>query len=382
MPLKIKQISDNIIRQLFLILIIALTAILIIYELSYFIPGVLGAITLYILFRKPYFYLTETKKWNKPLASIFLILLSFITIAVPLWLLVEVLVPQISSLIDNKDIAIEKFNAIKAFLGSKPLLNKINLSEENLLVVLQKITTYLPRIFNSAAAVLVNLATAFFILYFMQVKARPMESRVKLLLPISEEETQSLWEQTNLMVRSNALGIPILALCQGLVAVVGYLIFGVENALLWGLLTGAATIVPAVGTMVVWVPIVLVQFGLGHTAGAIGLALYSLVVVGGIDNVLRFTLLKKLGDVHPLITVFGVILGLNLFGLMGLIFGPLLLSYFGVLLELYRTEFSRKKRTPKDKPQPPNGLSINSPGATSGPLAEHPEAGETASQSL
>ncbi len=345
MALKIKQISDNIIRQLFLIVMIGVTAIIIIFELRYFIPGLLGAITLYILFRKPYYYLTEAKKWNKHATSIFLILLSFVTIAVPLWVLVEILIPQISSLIANKDIAIQKFNALKTFLSSKPLLNKINLSEENLLVLIQKITAYLPRVFNSAAAVLVNLATAFFILYFMQVRARAMESRIKLLLPISEEDTQSLWNQTNLMVRSNALGIPILALCQGLVAALGYILFGVENALLWGLLTGAATIVPAIGTMIVWVPIVLIQFGVGHTASAIGLTLYCLIVVGGIDNVLRFTILKKLGDVHPLITVFGVILGLNLFGLMGLIFGPLLLSYFGILIELYRTEFGRKKKT-------------------------------------
>lgn len=343
--MKVKKISDDIIRQLFLILLIGFIGIVIIYYLKYFIPGVLGAITLYILFRKGYFRLTEQRKWNKSLTSALLMFITLITIAVPVWLIVEILIPQISSLLANRQIIVEKFNAVKAFMASKPLLNRINLSEENLLAQLQKVTTYIPRILNSVAEIFVNIATAFFILYFMQVSARNMEKRISLYLPFSPENKDRLWAETNMMVRSNALGIPILAVCQGLVAVAGYWIFGVRNPFLWGMLTGAASVVPAVGTMIVWVPICIVQFATGENiTNAILLTIYCLVVVGGIDNILRFTILKKIGNVHPLITVFGVLLGLNLFGIMGLIFGPLLLSYFSLLTKIYRTEFGKKQK--------------------------------------
>jgi predicted PurR-regulated permease PerM len=342
--MKINTISDTIIRQVFLILLIAFIGIIILYKLNYFIPGALGALTLYILFRKTYFRLTEKRGWNKSLASLFLMFLSLLVIGIPLWLLIDFLIPQISAVLSNQQIIIEKFISVKAFLNSKPVLDRINLSEENLLKNLQAITKYIPALLNSVAEVFVNIATAFFILYFMQVDSRNLERKIKFFMPMSEANTQTLWDETNIMVKSNAIGIPILGLCQGTFAAIGYWIFGVSNPVLWGMITGAATVVPAVGTMIIWVPVCIVLFALGKTGAALGLTIYSLIVVGGIDNVLRFTILKKLGGIHPLITVFGVIIGLRLFGVMGLIFGPLLLSYFILLLKIYRTEFGKKQQ--------------------------------------
>jgi predicted PurR-regulated permease PerM len=348
-----ERISNNVIRQVLLILLIVLTGIVILFNLKYFIPGVLGAITLYILFRDVFFRLTEKRKWNKSLASILLMIISLVLIAGSVWILVEVLIPQFKSIVNNKQIIIEKFDSLKAFMESKPLLNRINLSEENLMNQLQKVTTYIPGILNSIAEIFVNVVTAFFILYFMQVNARTMERRVRIFMPMSNENARNLWTETDLMVRANALGIPLMALAQGILAWLGYWFLGVNNPLMWGLITGAATIVPAVGTMIVWVPICIVQFATGHTAAAIALTIYCLVIVGGADNVLRFTILKRIGDVHPLITVFGVLLGLKLFGIMGLIFGPLLLSYFGLLLKIYRTEFGKRPPLPEEVEIPP-----------------------------
>ncbi|MBO9619359.1 MAG: AI-2E family transporter [Niabella sp.] len=347
--MNVKKIDDNILRQLVLILLIGLIGFLIFFNLRYFTPGILGAITLYILFRKTYFRLTEERKWRKPLASIFLMLLTLIVVALPLWLIIEVMIPQIGGLLANKQVVVEKYNAIKAFLATKPILNRINLSEDAVLGALGKVTAYFPGLLNSVAEILVNIFTALFILYFMQVNARGMERRVRLFVPFSDENTQTLWDETKMMVRANALGIPILALCQGLVAVIGYWIFGVNDFVMWGLITGAASMVPAVGTMIIWVPICIVQFATGHTVNGIWLTLYCLVAVGGIDNVLRFTILKKIGNIHPLITVFGVILGLKLFGVMGLIFGPLFMSYFILLIQVYRIEFGKKSEVAKTK---------------------------------
>jgi predicted PurR-regulated permease PerM len=140
------------------------------------------------------------------------------------------------------------------------------------------------------------------------------------------------------------VGIPVLALAQGLIALLGYWVCGVEGAVLWGLLTGLATVIPVIGTMIVWVPICIYLFAIGKPEYGIGLALYCLIIVGLADNVIRFLFLKRFGDVHPLITVFGVILGLNIFGMVGLIFGPLLMSYFLLLIKIYQVEFGDEKK--------------------------------------
>lgn len=340
-----QKINNSVLTQIALVSFIILLLIVICYQLAYFIPGVLGAITLYILSRDFYFYLVEKKGWKGWIASLSIILITFISVAIPLWLMVEVLIPQINSLTRNTPTIISKFNALKEFMASKPILENINLSEEALIKQLQKIATYIPMVLNGIAAILANVATAFFILYFMQINGRSMERRLAVLLPFTEENNNNLWKETNMMVRSNALGIPLLGLCQGLVAVLGYWVFGVDNFFLWGMITGVASLIPVLGTMVVWIPICIIQFATGNIGSAIGLTIYCTIAVGGIDNILRFTILKKIGDVHPLITVFGVILGLNMFGIMGLIFGPLLLSYFIVLTKIYRTEFGRKQNS-------------------------------------
>lgn len=81
------------------------------------------------------------------------------------------------------------------------------------------------------------------------------------------------------------------------------------------------------------------MYATGNEFYATGLTLYSVIVIGNVDYVARITLMKKIGDVHPLVTILGVIVGLNLFGFVGLIFGPLLISYFMVLVKIYLNEF-------------------------------------------
>jgi predicted PurR-regulated permease PerM len=98
-----------------------------------------------------------------------------------------------------------------------------------------------------------------------------------------------------------------------------------------------------VGTMIVWVPLVLYLYAIGIIWPATWLALYSFFITGNVDYLARLTLMKKMGNVHPIITVLGVIVGLKLFGFMGLIFGPLLVSYFIVLVKIYLNEFASIK---------------------------------------
>src|SRR5690606_29264937 len=114
-------------------------------------------------------------------------------------------------------------------------------------------------------------------------------------------------------------------------------------ALFWGILTGVASIIPVVGSMAIWVPLVVIKFATGDMGIALGLMLYSAIVISNIDNVLRFTLVQKISNVHPIITVLGVIMGLQIFGIMGLIFGPLLIAYLTLLIKIYRLEFKDNK---------------------------------------
>ena len=205
------------------------------------------------------------------------------------------------------------------------------------------IVSILPRIgqiiMESISSLAINLFVMVFVLYFMLIGGKKMEAYVNDILPFNEANTQEVIHEINMIVRSNAIGIPLLAIIQGGVAMIGYLIFGAPNVLVLGFLTCFATIIPMVGTALIWFPVAAYLAVTGDWFNAIGLAAYGGIVISQSDNLIRFILQKKMADTHPLITIFGVVIGLPLFGFMGVIFGPLLLSLFFLFVDMFKKEY-------------------------------------------
>lgn len=120
-----------------------------------------------------------------------------------------------------------------------------------------------------------------------------MEQYVNDLLPFNDDNTQNVIHEINMIVRSNAIGIPLLAVIQGGVAMIGYWIFGAPNILFTGFLTCFASIIPMVGTALVWFPIAVYMALIGNWVQAIGLAIYGGAVISQLDNLIRFIIQKK-----------------------------------------------------------------------------------------
>ena len=192
---------------------------------------------------------------------------------------------------------------------------------------------------GSISSFAINVVVLLFVLYFMLIGGRDMEEYVSEILPFNKRNKKNILHEFNMIVKSNAIGIPLLAVIQGAVAMLGYFIFGAPSPVLWGFLSCFATIIPIVGTALIWVPLALYMGMTGHWGMAIGLAAYALVVISNVDNLVRFMLQKKMADTHPLITIFGVVIGLSLFGFMGVIFGPLLLSIFVFCVNIFKVEY-------------------------------------------
>ena len=185
----------------------------------------------------------------------------------------------------------------------------------------------------------VNIVVLLLVLYFMLTGGRAMEAYVRDLVPFDGGQRDDVIHEMHQIVRSNAIGIPLLAVVQGGVALVGYLIFGVPDPLFWGVLTCFATVIPIVGTALLWLPLAAYLALEGHWAAAVGLAAYGTLVVTHVDNLTRLVLQRRMADIHPLVTVFGVFVGLALFGFMGIIFGPLMLSLFLFCLHIFKRRY-------------------------------------------
>lgn len=326
-------------RQILILVLILAIAVLLISQLTIFIPGMLGGITLYILSRSSYFQLIFKRKWKKGWTALLFIFGYLIIIAIPVYVSIALVSPKISAMAENQAQIITSIQSVSAKVHEKTGVTI--LSGESAKNIAQKVSTYIPIVINSTMALLTNLIIMFFLLYYLLVHGREMEKYLSKVTPLKHDNVNLLAGETKMMIRANALGIPIICIVQGAFASLGYWIFGVEDWALWGFVTGVFAFFPLVGTMIIWVPLVAYLFIHGDNWPAIGLTAYSFIVTGNVDYIARLKLMKYMGDVHPVITVLGVIVGLNLFGFMGLIFGPLLISYFLIMVKIYINEFDK-----------------------------------------
>jgi len=177
----------------------------------------------------------------------------------------------------------------------------------------------------------------------MLINQEKLKELLNSYIPLGKENVKLIGKESDISVRSNALGIPLVALFQGIVALIGYLIFGVPEPLFWFTITAISSLIPFLGTALGIIPVSILLFSQGQTWPAIGILIYGFTVVGLTDNLVRLYVLEKLSSVHPLITLIGVVIGVPLFGFIGLIFGPLLISLFLLILKIYKKEYGNEE---------------------------------------
>jgi predicted PurR-regulated permease PerM len=335
-------INQNRIRQVFFIVIILLLGILLFLQLYSFVPAVLGAITLYVLMHRGMFYLTEKKKWRKGLAALLLMFISIIVILLPVGLLANMLSSKVNYAVQHSSELVEALK--KVVHNTEEQFNITILSDANMNKLGEAIAQSLPKILGATFNTVTTIFFMYFILYFMLVNGRNMENALYEYIPLKDQNVKRLGKEVRMMVMSNAIGIPVIAFAQGLVGLVGYLVIGVKEPFFWFGVTCIAGMLPVIGAALAYIPLTIIFFANNQNWQGIAMMIYGFGIIGTVDNVLRFTFLKKIGNVHPLTTVFGVIIGLSLFGFFGLIFGPLLISLFMLLLKIYSSEFITKQR--------------------------------------
>ena len=333
------QIPTTKIRQLFILLIIIGILFLIGMELLPYLGGVLGAVTLFILLA-PFQEKLEKKKWKPSLATTLLMFLSFVIILLPIAGIGLMLTSKVKTAIQNSTAITD---TIKSEISKAEELVGMNISENiNSSEVSTWISQNIQDLANSSLTVTISVGIMFFLLYFMLTERKKWLATALVYLPLKEENTKNIGKESIDLVKSNAIGIPLVALLQGVVALIGYFIFGVDNPFFWFVITIIGSMIPFVGTALGILPVCILLFSQGDTTAAVGILIYGAVVVGSTDNLFRLVVQKRLADVHPLVTLIGVVVGVPLFGFIGLIFGPLLVSLFLLLVKIYKNEYGKQ----------------------------------------
>jgi len=333
--------NNRFLGQLLFLVILIGTAVIVFNQLKGFIGSFLGAITLYLAMRNVFFYFVEKRHWKAWFASLFLVFVSMsVLLGFGYWIYRIIYIEAQSF----------SFDALKLLDGLENTVNRINEFFEKEIIsdsfiadskgVLMSIAT---SVLNTTYNVVANLFMMIVILYFMFAKAREMEETIMNYFPFKGESLRMIKLEIKNMIRGNAIGIPLIMFIQGFLSALGYWAFGINGVVFWAFMTAIFGLLPIVGTAAIWLPLGLYQIANDHTLMGLLIIAYGAVIVANSDNVIRMLLMKKMAGTHPLITILGVMLGIPLFGFWGIIFGPLMIAGFLLLIKIYYMEYGVTK---------------------------------------
>jgi predicted PurR-regulated permease PerM len=321
-------------NNIILVSIIVLGCFLL-YALSELFSSILGAIVLFTIFRPFFLHMVERRGFNRTLAALLIIFISLIVIVIPFLSLSIMVIGKIGS-INRDSLPIDKWSVkIDEFAGAN--LNQPRLAENTLQKLGAYVADLFPSLLSSAASIIITLLVMYFLLYFMFVQMREFETGLLKYAPFREQHALKFAVELRNSTYSNVLGQGVIALTQGILLANGFWIFGIPDPVFWGVIGSFISFLPVVGAPTLCIPASIILFASGHSVQGILLLAYGLLFIGNVDNVLRMIINKRVGNTHPIISVIGVFIGLPLFGILGLVFGPVLLSYFLLLLEIYET---------------------------------------------
>lgn len=300
-----------------------------------FSTGLLGAVVLYVVFAPAYRGLTDLRV--KPgIAAGIVVLLA----------LVLVVGPGISFV----GLVANEAQAMASGVIQSPLLarlRELRIGPYDIGAQIESLGSQLVSWVGSSALSVVGTATrlgiqltiAFFGLFYLLLAPAGAWSAVRPFIPFSSKNAELLRIRFRDVTFSTLVGTGLTAAVQGLLVGLGFAAAGLSNALFWGVVTIILSILPVVGSGLVWVPAVAALVIEGRYGWGIALAIWGVVVVGNVDNVIRPFVYRRWARIHPFITVLGAFAGINWFGLLGLLIGPLAISYFFELIRMYREEF-------------------------------------------
>lgn len=316
----------------FLLLAVGVIAVASLFIIWPFLTGTIFACVVAYLLHKPFLRLAKAVR-SRALAATLLTLLVILAVVLPIVAMAWQLVQEGRALFADGGGG-EYVDGIVA------TLTRFGMDEVQARSVLDDALAQLANVAKAGAlptlgviaSLLANLGIFVFLLYFLLVGGEALMALVRRALPLEEARREHLLATAGQRVRALFLGTFLVALVQGVVAGVGWWLFGLPSPIFWGFVMTILAVIPAVGPILVLAPAGIVLLVQGQTFAGIGIIAYGLVVVGLVDNLVRPFIIGRTSDVHPGVVLLGTLGGLSVFGATGFIVGPLILSLFGPLL--------------------------------------------------
>ena len=333
------ELDNKLIKEISAIAVIIIFGILVFFSVKPIIMAIAWGLILAYIFMPVYNQVHKYTK-NDILSASLTLILALLIVVLPIWFLLPTAFQQVFELYKlSQSLDINGFlqsilpsaspqlltqfaAAINTFLGNfaSTLLNSIVTTTLNL-----------PLIF-------IDIIVVAFVFFFSLKDSDKIIAFVKSISPLSKSNEKIVTQQFKDITYSTIYGRFVVGLVQGLFAGLGFLIFGVGNTLVLTIAAIILGVLPVIGVFLIWIPIAIYMFVSGNVVIAIIFTLYNLIIVSNIDNLISVYIISKRTTLSPFIALISSIGGLFLFGVIGLILGPLIFAYFIILLDLYRNK--------------------------------------------
>ena len=315
-------------------IVLALGAALL-WALGPYATGIIGIPVLAVLFA-PVHELLVRRGVPRTFAALVVTLLGAVLLIVPGILIAGLLINQAQEITQNvlQSPIIERFRGLQ--IRGIPLGPRLAEAGSRIVAAIGASALGLV---GTATRLTLNLTISFFGLYYVLKHPREVWLDARPYIPFSNANTEKLGKRFKDVTVSTVIGTGVVAALQGVLVGVAFWVAGLPNGVFWGVVTMAVAILPVVGSGLIWGPAAIVLIMQGRVLAGILMIIWGAIVVGGIDNLIRPLIYRRFSAIHPLITLIGAIAGVNYFGLLGLLIGPLALSYFFELIRMYREEY-------------------------------------------
>lgn len=326
--------------QVYFFLILFAVVILLFFQmLTPFIGTLLIAATFAVVFRPVFRLIGKWTGGRRGVAAILTIIIILTMVFCPLYIFASQILDQAIGLYDSLNSnGQQQIQTVTSTLESQlkriapnTTINLNDLTRKGLDFVVK----HLGGFFSSFVKFIFNFFLFLISLYYFLKDGPKLAETLKSISPLPDSYDQEIISKLESAVNSVIRGSVLIAIIQGLLTIIGFTIFGVPNALLWGSLAIITALIPSIGTALISLPAILFLYFTGPILPAIGLAIWAIVGVGLIDNFLSPFLINKGIKVHPFLVLLSVLGGLSIFGAIGFLLGPLILSLLFALLHIY-----------------------------------------------
>lgn len=333
--------------QYFLITILVILTLYLFYLARSLIVPFLTALILtaisYPVYKKIY------AKTNKPrISAAITVLLLMLVIIIPLMVILSGLISEGVELygslqsVSAAETVTNIQNGLSSLLGFAGIKIEDSVSQQFLISTIEAVKngvwTALQYASGQLVRVLFEIMFTLFFMYYLLQHGKKIYKYLEIMAPITPKSKKLLVKETNSNIKALFLGQGLVALVQGALGFIGYFMFGINNPLFWGFVTAIFSFVPLVGAWFVWLPIGLAALVQGNSFGGVGVLIWGAVIVSQIDNVLRPFLVSSFSKIHFLVVLIGVFIGIQAFGLIGVILGPLLITLGITFAKIYYFE--------------------------------------------